>query len=138
MPEKDLEILVKNMSPLLSAEEYVFCKVQKESFAAEFCQKESPEFLSSFLEADGISLILRKDLAQTKGLGFEGSFALISCQIKSDLQAVGFLALMTSALASAGIAANAISAFSHDHLLVPWQKRERAMQVLQELSEQSF
>jgi hypothetical protein len=46
---------------------------------------------------------------------------------------VGFLAAITARLAQAGISLNAVSAYYHDHLFVPWENRERAMQILKEL-----
>jgi hypothetical protein len=41
---------------------------------------------------------------------------------------------VTRALAGAGISANPVSAFHHDHLFVPWAERLRALAVLEALS----
>jgi hypothetical protein len=50
--------------------------------------------------------------------------------VHSALTAVGFLAAITTRLAEAGISVNAVSAYYHDHLFVPWERREEAMEVL--------
>jgi hypothetical protein len=52
----------------------------------------------------------------------------------SSLLAVGFLAAVTAALASEGISVNPVSAFHHDHLFVPWERRRDAMRILRALS----
>jgi hypothetical protein len=54
--------------------------------------------------------------------------------VRSSLAAVGFLAAVTRALAGAGISANPVSGFHHDHLFVPWDRREEALAVLEALT----
>jgi hypothetical protein len=56
---------------------------------------------------------------------------MITLTIHSDLQAVGFLAPIMTRLAEAGISVNPVSAFYHDHLFVPWDKRNEAMEILE-------
>jgi hypothetical protein len=51
--------------------------------------------------------------------------------VHSSLSAIGFLSVLTSRLAQAHISVNAVSAFYHDHLFVPWESRETAMKVLE-------
>jgi hypothetical protein len=38
---------------------------------------------------------------------------------------------LASELARAGISVNPVSAFHHDHLFVPWERREEAMMLLE-------
>ena len=51
-----------------------------------------------------------------------------------DLEAVGFLAAITTRLAEDGIPVNAVSAFHHDHLFVPLDRLDDAMAALAELT----
>ncbi len=51
---------------------------------------------------------------------------MITRDVLSALDVVGFLAAVTAALADAGIGANAVSAFFHDHLFVPLDRAEAA------------
>ena len=62
-------------------------------------------------------------------------FAFISLRVHSDLMAVGLLAAITKVLAAKGISVNAFSAYFHDHLLVPYDRRQDAMDALKSLSE---
>jgi hypothetical protein len=46
---------------------------------------------------------------------------------------VGFLAAVMARLAAHGISTNAISAYYHDHLFLPVDRAEEAMELLQSL-----
>jgi hypothetical protein len=64
---------------------------------------------------------------------------MITLDINSRLEAVGFLAAITARLAADGIAANPVSAFHHDHLFVPEICAEEAMAILEKMMrENSF
>ncbi len=60
-------------------------------------------------------------------------WAWLELAIHSDLEAVGFLAAITTALADKGIACNAVSAVYHDHLFVPYDRADDAIDVLRRL-----
>ena len=64
----------------------------------------------------------------------DGGWARISLEVHSSLSAVGLSAALSSALADAGISANIVAALRHDHLFVPWDRREEAMHCLQSLA----
>lgn len=64
------------------------------------------------------------------GLSFTGRFARITLQVHSSLDAVGLTAAVAGRLAERRISANVVAGFSHDHLFVPWQPREEAVEVL--------
>ena len=65
----------------------------------------------------------------------EGEWARISLEVHSSLDAVGLTAALSKALAEAGISANIVAALRHDHLFVPWDRREDAMGCLKALSQ---
>ena len=64
-----------------------------------------------------------------------GVWALITLTIHSDLNAVGFLAAITKKLAESNISVNAVSAYYHDHLFVPFEKSKQTMKLLQKISD---
>jgi hypothetical protein len=47
-----------------------------------------------------------------------------------DLEAVGFLAAITTSLAIMDIPVNAVSAYYHDHIFVPHERRDDALECL--------
>lgn len=84
-------------------------------------------------EEEGWTLVLPVDIASSLGLGGEGPFRCITLRVHSSLSAVGLTAAVASALAKAGISANVVAAFHHDHVFVPAVRAEAAMEVLRAL-----
>ena len=62
-----------------------------------------------------------------------GTWARISFEVYSSLEAVGLTAALSSALADAGISANIVAALRHDHIFVPWDRREEALRCIEAL-----
>jgi uncharacterized protein len=87
-----------------------------------------------FRESEGITLIL--DEGQAGKAGITGAFRsrMITLEIHSSLDAVGFLAAITARLAAAGMGVNPVSAFHHDHLFVPADRAEEALGLLEQLA----
>jgi hypothetical protein len=54
--------------------------------------------------------------------------------VHSSLEAIGFLATISTALARAGIPCNAVAAFHHDHLFIPVDRADDAFALLEALS----
>ena len=124
--EEDLGRLLAGMRPRLREGRHVFATVTGERPAL--------RPVVTVIEDEGTTLVLRADDAAAAGL--DGAFpcAWITLEVVSSLAAVGFLAAVTTALAGAGIGVNPVAGFHHDHLFVPWEQRDRALEVLQELS----
>ncbi len=72
---------------------------------------------------------------EARAAGLQSSFRsrMITLNIHSSLDAVGFLAAITARLAAAGMGVNPVSAYFHDHLFVPADRAEEAMAVLEAL-----
>jgi uncharacterized protein len=124
---KELDALVRELRPNLHEAPYVFLTMTEES---------GPLLelaLASFREEEGLTLVLERDAATALGREAGSLWARITLEVNSSLHAVGLLALVSSALAEAGIACNPISAWFHDHLFVPWPERQRALEALQAL-----
>ena len=125
-PETNLQKLLTAMEPELLAGEFVFATLSPAEFKAL-----QIEPWGWFREAEGITLILEHSAARASGLQTAFPSRLITLTVHSSLEAVGFLAAITEKLAAAGISVNAISAYYHDHLFVPREKAEQAIDILQ-------
>lgn len=90
--------------------------------------------LGTFREAEGLTVICSPEAARHHGLDAGGSFRLITLNVPSSLAAVGFLAEVSHALRQAGLPCNVVSAFHHDHLLIPADQAAAALRTLQALS----
>jgi hypothetical protein len=88
--------------------------------------------LMMFREAEGTTLIVDVDDAAP---GNERMlWARITLRVQSSLTAVGLMAAVSAALAKRGIPCNPVSAFLHDHLFVPWDRRDDALDALSHLT----
>ncbi|MBS1248767.1 MAG: hypothetical protein MAG431_00329 [Chloroflexi bacterium] len=123
--ETNLEKLLKDMHPTFKSGVYVFCTVP----AGEF-ESLDVRPVATMVEEEGVTLILTKSEAEKNKLACTFPSRMITLNVHSSLDAVGFLAAVTERLAMAGISTNAVSGYYHDHLFVPVEKAEQAMKVL--------
>ncbi len=89
--------------------------------------------IGSFREAEGLTLYVDLAAAETTKLRIAMTAAWITMTVNSALDAVGFTAAFSAALAQAGIACNVVAGARHDHLFVPWEQRLAAMAALRRL-----
>ncbi len=129
----DLRELLAQLDPALDEREYVFVTVEGARYGA----FEELEPLASFAEEEGLTLVLERGRAESSGLAFEGVMRRITLTVHSSLDAVGLTAAVASALAEAGVSANVIAAYHHDHLFVATADAGRALATLRVLQAQS-
>jgi hypothetical protein len=128
MAERDLPTLLRNATPSLHPAEFVFCTRPDQLL---------PNGLhvhGTFHEAEGLTLIVEQTEAVRHAMEFAFPCRMISLNVHSALDAVGFLAAVMAALAARGISTNAVSAFYHDHLFVPRDRGDEALSILRELA----
>lgn len=87
-----------------------------------------------FEEAEGTTLIMLKSEAESHSLSYEFPCRMITLNIHSSLEAVGFIARIASELAKYDMGVNPVSGFFHDHLFVPDGREHQAMDILQKLA----
>ena len=124
----DLTRLLRSMDPELRPGAFVFVTVPPDG------QLPDAEVLASVDEAEGTSLVLRREAAEAAGLRYDYLAAWITLRVHSSLDAVGLTAAVSTALADAGLSCNVIAGYHHDHLLVPVVDAELAMTILRELA----
>jgi uncharacterized protein len=125
----ELTQLLASMKPELSQDEFVFCSVKG---ALQAYVHLAP--IATFIEAEGLTLVLTKSVASGAGLAFEQCFKRITLTVHSSLDAVGLTAAVATKLTSKGISANVMAAYYHDHIFVPSAKAQQALLALEELS----
>ncbi|TDE40664.1 ACT domain-containing protein [Antarcticimicrobium sediminis] len=126
--ETNLDILLRGMSAELVDGLYVFATVSDGVVPVGVRPR------MTFQEAEGLTLILLKEEAEAHKLAYEFPCRMITLNIHSSLEAVGFLARITTALARHGMGVNPVSGFFHDHLFVPDGRENEAVSVLKELA----
>ena len=111
--ERDPSRLLDGLDPKLHPERYSFTATSDQSLG------------------EGDFAIVREDEAITAiGPDPSGEWARISLGVHSSLDAVGLTAAISSRLAGLGISANIVAALHHDHIFVPWDRREEALKAL--------
>jgi uncharacterized protein len=125
MGERDLTLLLRGMQPVLHEKPYgiAIWTAGPLPFAP----------FATVAEDEGLTVV--GDLAAVRAAGMVSEpWARISLTIHSDLAAVGLTAALATALAEAGISANVIAGFFHDHIFVQWERRFDAEAALLALS----
>jgi uncharacterized protein len=125
--ERDLGRLLADLRPEVAAEPYVFAQAPDGVVPAD-----SRPF-ATVAEDEGLTLVVTRDEADRLGLAYDYVAARITLRVHSDPAAVGMTAAFSRVLADAGLSCNVIAGFCHDHLLVPWERADEAVRLLEGL-----
>lgn len=132
MGDTNFHKLIKSMNPQLQSGEFMFCSSPLR-LRDVFAKHGNLNPVATFQEAEGTTLILPSDEAETSGLKATYPCRMITLNVNSSLGAIGFMAAITTRLAEHGISVNPVSAFNHDHLFVPADKADESMEALRSL-----
>jgi hypothetical protein len=88
-----------------------------------------------FKEREGLTLITTLEAAQTNKFEYTFPCRMITLDVHSSLEAVGFMAVITDKLKSLHMGVNPVSGYFHDHCFVPVGREDEAMNALLELAE---
>ena len=124
---RDLDQMLGQMLPVLRSGRYVFTTPTGAL---------PPTVLPvmTFSEDEGTTAILTQQEADELNLAYDVVLAWITLRVHSALDAVGLTATVSAALTNAGISCNVVAAAFHDHLFVPAESADHAVEVLQVLA----
>jgi|SRR5215218_6929572 len=120
----ELDRLLIGLRPELAAEPYVYALGPAPAGTRVF---------ATIAEDEGLTLVLTRDEAAAAGLRPEWAAARITLRVDSQLTDVGLTATVSSRLAARGIPCNVIAGVAHDHLFVPEDRGQDALDVLHHL-----
>ncbi|EGY21682.1 hypothetical protein VD0002_g8986 [Verticillium dahliae] len=127
--EKSLQKLLATLTTVLHPSTYVFVTLP---------QSATPPPLSEvqmiFREAEGSTVIMKLEDAKARAFDYAFPSRMITLNVHSSLEAVGFLAVITARLAATGMGVNPVSGYFHDHLFVPEGREADALAVLQAIA----
>ena len=78
--------------------------------------------------------VVEQDEADAHRLHYDFVASMITLRVNSALDAVGLTSAVSSALAEAGISCNVVAGLFHDHLFVPFERAQEALDLLRALS----
>ena len=126
--EDNLAILLNTMKPVHNAGDYVFCVI------ANSTQINMEEVILFFREQEGVTVVIKKALADSLQLYYSFVASWITLNVHSSLEAIGFTAAFTAALAEEKISCNVVAAFYHDHIFVAKKDTGKALKILNDFS----
>jgi uncharacterized protein len=125
--ETDLQRLLAGLAPMLADRPRV---IRSQSTDAPL----PTDVIMLFREDEGITVIAPAAVPALEQNDDEPLWAQITLRIHSSLEAVGMMAAIAAALTADDIPCNAVSAYFHDHIFVPWARRDDALSALQQLA----
>ena len=129
--EHDLKRLLAGMSPILDAGTYVFVTLPDRDVPPGL----APRMIMQ--EREGTTIIVTKEAADDADLDHVFTCRMITLDVHSALDAVGFLAKVTTRLAGLGMGVNPVAGYYHDHLFVPVERADDAMTALREMASEA-
>jgi hypothetical protein len=91
---------------------------------------------ATIVEEEAVTAVVRTEDAVRSGIPVDAEFAWLTLTVHSSLESVGLTATFSAALARLGISCNVLAGYYHDHLLVPFADRDRAVDALRSLRKQ--
>ena len=129
--ELNLDVLLRSLKAELVDGTYVFATLTEDAVPPNL----TPRMM--FREAEGTTLILELVQADAAGIDYAFPCRMITLDVHSSLEAVGFMARIATELAKAGMGVNPVAGFYHDHLFVPDGREQDALEILAKLAAQS-
>src|SRR5262249_30797034 len=84
-------------------------------------------------EHEGLTVVLPREDAVAAGLPFVFEAAWLTLTVDTSWELVGLTAAVAARLAEAGIPANVLAGYHHDHVLVPVDRADDAIAALRSL-----
>ncbi|KAF5024425.1 hypothetical protein F66182_3511 [Fusarium sp. NRRL 66182] len=128
--ELSLSKLLSTLSTTLHPATYVFATFTNTSSLPPLSEAQM-----LFKESEGVTIITSKDYAEAHSIDYFFPCKMITLNVTSSLEAVGFMAVVAAELAARGIGCNPVSGFYHDHVYVPLGREKEAVHALAVLAE---
>lgn len=124
--KKDLQDILNNIDPYLVNESFIFM-TSKEPINS-LINSLNP--IAMFIENEGSTLVVAKDTADKNSIHYDAVFKCISLGVHSSLESSGLIATLSSELLKHDIPANVFAGYFHDHIFVPNDKSEKALEII--------
>ena len=128
--ETSLNALLRTLKTTIDPRVYVFITIPEDKVDHPFSIPHAETKLF-FFEAEGITMIITADSAERHGFKYAYRCRMITLDVHSSLEAVGFMAVVTTKLAEAGLSSNPVSAYYHDHLFVKEEEADMVIDLLE-------
>ncbi len=132
MPGKtNLKEILRNINPRLLDETFVF--ITSSEPLEDLFNSLKPK--ATFLEDEGITLVINQKDADAHSLQYDGIFKCISLGVHSSLESHGLISTITRELTKHRISSNIFSVYFHDHIFVQNNLAAEALKVISSLED---
>lgn len=122
----DLQEMLRTLTVSVRPDRYTFLSIEQ-------IPELSDGVAAVLTEAEGTTVVATVDRAEAEGWPVDFQAAWLTLDVHSSLEAIGLTAAFSAALGEVGIACNVLAGFHHDHLLVPADRADEAVAVLEGL-----
>ncbi|KAJ9659060.1 hypothetical protein H2198_003349 [Neophaeococcomyces mojaviensis] len=140
--EHSLTTLLRSLKTTISSQTFIFLTIPHASFEKSIKEVPISKIQMLFHEQEGTTLILDTSTANQyfPPDQYEYTFEcrMVTLDVHSSLEAVGFLKVISERLTREGITTNPVAGFYHDHLFLPVDKVDEAVRCLEELREEAL
>jgi len=95
------------------------------------------DFEAAIREKEGTTIIAKSEYLDSQKIKYEGPYAKLTINIHTSLELVGLTAALAAKLTEQGISANVVAAFFHDHIYVPYEQRQKAINAILSLKDEN-
>ena len=127
--ELDLSVILANLRPQLSNEDYVFISLNNCSINR--VNRLDP--IATIQEKEGTTLVITEERASSDNLEYDTVFKCITLGIHSSLKSVGLINAISKCLSDNGISCNVFSGYFHDHLFIQSDLSKKTIELLSDI-----
>lgn len=127
--ETNLQKILRSVRPLHNEGDYVFCEINKLSVI------DPVKIIMLIKEQKGYTVIVQKETADQQKLDYSFVAAWISVLSNTSIEAIGFTATFSKALADNNISCNVVAGYHTDHLFVNKKDIFKVIEILNKISE---
>ncbi|KIW03268.1 hypothetical protein, variant [Verruconis gallopava] len=131
--ELELSKLLSSLNPILDPELYVFVTLPPGTTPPGDLVVQM-----LFREREGMTVITTKESAIKHDFSFTFQSRMITLDVHSSLEAVGFIAKITEELTKLRIGVNPVSGYFHDHLFIADGKEEEVLAALDKIKQKAM
>jgi uncharacterized protein len=122
--QKNLAEVIKSLKASCDNIEYGFAAVQNNKISID------DQVFCTVKENEGFTIIADKKYFETNGIKYDCPFAKLTIETHTSLDLIGLTAVLSKKLADNNIPANIIAGYYHDHIFVPYELRQKAIDLI--------
>ena len=126
--------MISKMTPEVQPGKFAFVSTRDPAVIAAL----SPTAIGTFQESEGLSMLVPLVAAAKTGASADLPMKCITLGVYSSLAGVGLTAAVATALGQHGIPCNMVAAYHHDHVFVPSDMCDLALDVLKALQDRTL